>query len=56
MGFSETTDFVHFKNLGRFNEPDSPMKATNFANPKHGAVMAITPAEAKRLKAYFAER
>ena len=54
MGFSETTDFVHFKNLGRFNEPGSPMKATNFAGPKHGAVMAITPAEAARLKAYFA--
>lgn len=54
MGFSETTDFVHFKNLGRFNEPDSPMKATNFANPKHGAVIAITPAEAERLRAYFA--
>ncbi|USQ95071.1 glycoside hydrolase family 43 protein [Caulobacter sp. RL271] len=55
MGFSETTDFVHFKNLGRFNEPGSPMKATNFANPKHGAVMAITPAEAARLQAYFAK-
>lgn len=54
MGFSETTDFVHFKNLGRFNEPDSPMKATNFSGPKHGAVIAITPAEAARLKAYFA--
>ncbi len=56
MGFSETSDFVHFKNLGRFNEPGSPMKATNFANPKHGAVIAITPAEAARLKAYFAAK
>lgn len=55
MGFSETTDFVNFKNLGRFNEPDSPMKATNFANPKHGAVIAITPEEAERLKVYFAK-
>jgi len=56
MGFSETTDFVHFKNIGRFNEPGSPMKTTNFANPKHGAVIAITPAEAQRLKAFFAAK
>jgi len=56
MGFSETTDFVHFKNIGRFNEPGSPMKTTNFANPKHGAVIAITPAEAQRLKDYFAAK
>lgn len=53
MGFSETTDFVHFKDLGRFNEPGSPMKTTNFANPKHGAVISISPAEAERLSAYF---
>lgn len=56
MGFSETTDFKHFKNLGRFNEPGSPMKATNFANPKHGAVIAITPEEAKRLQNYLSAR
>ncbi|KQV56334.1 MULTISPECIES: glycoside hydrolase family 43 protein [unclassified Caulobacter] len=56
MGFSETTDFIRFKNIGRFNEPGSPMKTTNFANPKHGAVIAITPAEAQRLKDYFAAR
>ncbi len=53
MGFSETTDFVHFKNLGRFNEPDSPMKATNFESPKHGAVIAVTPAEVERLRGWF---
>jgi hypothetical protein len=53
MGFAETTDFIHFNNLGRFNEGDSPMKATNFSGPKHGAVMAITPSEAKRLQEYF---
>lgn len=53
MGFSETTDFIHFKNLGRFNEPGSPMKATNFVGAKHGAVMAISPDEAHRLQAYF---
>lgn len=56
MGFSETTDFVHFKNIGRMNDPGSPMKGTNFANPKHGAVIAITPEETKRLQDYFAAR
>ena len=55
MGFSETTDFVHYKNLGRFNDEGSSMKATNFSNPKHGAVMSITPDELRRLTAYFAE-
>ncbi len=56
MGFSETTDFVTYRNIGRFNEPGSPMKATNFARPKHGAVVAISPAEATRLERYFATR
>lgn len=53
MGFSETTDFVHFRDLGHFNAPNSPMKATNFTQAKHGAVTAISPAEAQRLMAYF---
>jgi hypothetical protein len=53
MGFSETTDFQTFKNLGRFNDKDSPMKSTNFTGPKHGAVMPITPEEAQRLHDYF---
>jgi len=56
MGFSETTDFVHYKNLGRFNEPGSPMKSVNFSGPKHGAIMSITQDELKRLQAYFAGR
>lgn len=56
MGFSETQDFVTFKNLGRFNEPGSPMKATNFTQSKHGAVVPITPEEAKRLQDYFANK
>jgi hypothetical protein len=55
MGFSETTDFVNFKNLGRFNEPGSPMKATNFVGAKHGAVIPVTPDEVKRLQRYFAQ-
>jgi hypothetical protein len=56
MGFSETTDFVNYKNLGRFNDKDSVMKATNFSGPKHGAVMSITMEELDRLEAYFAAK
>jgi hypothetical protein len=47
FGFSETTDFVHFKDLGHFNE--GVMKATNFSLPKHGAVIHLTKKEAQRL-------
>ena len=54
MGFSETTDFVHYKNLGRFNDKDGVMKATNFSGPKHGAVTSITLDELNRLENYFA--
>jgi len=43
MGFSETTDFVSFKNLGHFNE--GVMKGTNFERPKHGAVTYLTKKE-----------
>ncbi|MCU4676554.1 glycoside hydrolase family 43 protein [Catenovulum sp. 2E275] len=53
MGFAETTDFKTFKNIGRFNEPDSPMKATNFEGPKHGAVLPISIKELDRLTQYF---
>lgn len=56
MGFSETTDFVHYKNLGRFNDAGSPMKATNFSGPKHGAVMHVTAEELRRLKAHFSAK
>lgn len=56
MGFSETTDFVNFKTLGHFNAPGSPMKATNFKQPKHGTVIPLSPAEVARLKAHFAAR
>ncbi len=54
MGFAETTDFQTFRDIGRFNDPGSRMKATNFSQPKHGTVMAITPAEADRLRGWFA--
>jgi len=47
FGFSETTDFVKFTNLGRFNE--GVMKSTNFSSPKHGAVIHLTKKEAQAL-------
>jgi hypothetical protein len=51
FGFCETTDFVNFKDLGRFNE--GVMKATNFSSPKHGAVIHITKKEAEKLRKYW---
>ncbi|MEQ9825638.1 MAG: glycoside hydrolase family 2 TIM barrel-domain containing protein [Puniceicoccaceae bacterium] len=53
MGFSETTDFETFRNVGRFNEVGSPMKATNFTSPKHGSVLAITQEELERVREHF---
>lgn len=47
FGFSETSDFVNFKDLGHFNE--GVMKATNFSSPKHPAVIQITKKEARKL-------
>lgn len=51
FGFSETSDFVSFKNLGRFNE--GVMKTTNFTSPKHGAIIHLTREEAERLSKYW---
>jgi hypothetical protein len=51
MGFSETTDFVHYKNLGHFNE--GVMKTTNFTSPKHGAVTYLTEGELKTIEAHW---
>ena len=47
FGFVETTDFKTFRPLGHFNE--GTMFATNFDQPKHGAVVQITEKEAKRM-------
>jgi hypothetical protein len=47
FGFSETTDFKNFVDLGRFNE--GRMKSTNFSSPKHGAVIPLTKPELQRL-------
>jgi hypothetical protein len=51
MGFSETTDFAHYKDLGHFNE--GVMKTTNFTSPKHGAVTYLTLDELKAIKAHW---
>jgi hypothetical protein len=51
FGFCETTDFKTFTPLGKFNE--GVMKAVNFTSPKHGAVVPLTPAEARRLAAHW---
>ena len=51
MGFSETTDFAAYKNLGHFNE--GPMKGTNFNRPKHGAVTYMTMAELKAVAGHW---
>ena len=47
FGFSETSDFVTFKNLGHFNE--GIMRATNFSIPKHPGIIQITKEEAQRI-------
>lgn len=51
FGFSETTDFKTFTELGHFNE--GVMKTTNFTTPKHGAVIQLTKEEAKKLADYW---
>jgi hypothetical protein len=51
FGFVETSDFEHFTKLGKFNE--GVMKATNFTSPKHGSVIHVTKAEAKRLALHW---
>ena len=51
FGFSETTDFVHFVNLGHFNE--GVMKAVNFSVPKHPGVIQITAEEARRIARHW---
>lgn len=51
FGFSETSDFVNFKNLGQFNQ--GVMKTTNFTSPKHGAIIHLTKEEADRLAAQW---
>ena len=47
FGFCETTDFITFTPIGRFNE--GVMKAVNFTSPKHGSVIPLTQTEASQL-------
>lgn len=51
MGFSETTDFITFKDIGHFN--GDVMKATNFSSPKHGAVTHLTKKELEAIANYW---
>lgn len=51
MGFSETTDFAHYRDLGLFNK--DAMHTTNFESPKHGAVVPLTESELKALENYW---
>ena len=51
FGFSETSDFIHFTNLGHFNE--GRMKSVNFTSPKHGAVVHLTKQEAEKLAKHW---
>ena len=47
MGFSETKDFINYKDIGHFNE--GIMKGTNFECPKHGAVTYLALDELKSI-------
>lgn len=49
FGFVETEDFLHYRPIGYFDAPNSPMKRTNFSEQKHGAVTYITKKELRRL-------
>ena len=51
FGFSETTDFRSFANIGHFN--DDVMKTTNFTSPKHGSVIQLTKEEATKLAEHY---
>ena len=51
MGFSETTDFTTYRDLGHFNE--GVMRGTNFVRPKHGAVTYLTLPELKAIAAHW---
>ena len=51
FGFSETSDFVNFTDLGHFNE--GVMKTTNFTAPKHAAIVQLTKEEAEKLARHW---
>ena len=51
MGFSQTTDFLTYTNIGRFNE--GVMKTVKFDRPKHGAVTYMTLDELKAAASHW---
>jgi beta-xylosidase len=51
FGFSETSDFVNFTDIGHFNE--GVMKTTNFTSPKHAAIIHLTKEEAMKLARHW---
>lgn len=51
--FVETTDLKTFTPIGYFDDGTSPMRRTNFAEQKHGAVVQVTKKELKRLIKYW---
>ncbi len=51
FGFSETSDFVNFIDLGHFNE--GVMKTTNFTAPKHAAIVHVTKEEVEKLARHW---
>lgn len=51
MGFSETTDFVNFTDLGHLNK--GVMKSTNFVSPKHGAITYLTKSELEAIAKHW---
>ena len=55
FGFLETTDFKTFTPLGYFDDPDCPMKRTNFSEQKHGAVVQVTKSELKKLISHWSK-
>lgn len=53
FGIVETKDFFTYHPIGYFDEPNSPMKRTNFSEQKHGAVTYLTAKEVKQLEKYW---
>ena len=51
MGFSETSDFKNFTDLGHLNK--GVMTSTNFKSPKHAAIIHLTKQEADDLTNYW---
>ena len=56
FGFVETRDFFTYHPIGYFDEPNCPMKRTNFSEQKHGAVVQITKQELERLVSYWNQK